>query len=149
MNAPINFQYPIETLFKRIEDGVRYASAGIQPYKEAHYVNIAFMLILKTCAVPKAYREWQRRTPVNQTWGDFRREFARCQHEQRIIFNTASGSGYHTVNVAEHYVQTALPDDGGFVTAMANLGTDASADSETVDILTKTVATLNDQLTAK
>jgi hypothetical protein len=35
MTAPINFQDPIETLFKKIEDGVRYANAGIQPYMEA------------------------------------------------------------------------------------------------------------------
>jgi hypothetical protein len=32
MNAPINFQDPIETLFKQIEDGVRYANAVAQPY---------------------------------------------------------------------------------------------------------------------
>jgi hypothetical protein len=32
MTAPINFQDPIETLFKKIEDGVRYANAGAQPY---------------------------------------------------------------------------------------------------------------------
>jgi hypothetical protein len=29
MTAPINFQDPIETLFKKIEDGVRYANAGM------------------------------------------------------------------------------------------------------------------------
>jgi hypothetical protein len=29
MVAPINFQDPIETLFKQIEDGVRYANAGM------------------------------------------------------------------------------------------------------------------------
>jgi hypothetical protein len=29
MTAPINFQDPIETLFKQIEDGVRYANAGM------------------------------------------------------------------------------------------------------------------------
>jgi hypothetical protein len=35
MTAPINFQDPIETLFKQIEDGVRYTNAGAQPYTEA------------------------------------------------------------------------------------------------------------------
>jgi hypothetical protein len=38
--APINFQDPIEKLFKKIEDGVRYANAGMQPYMEAQYVNM-------------------------------------------------------------------------------------------------------------
>jgi hypothetical protein len=46
MTAPINFQDTIETLFKQIEDGVLYAKAGMQPYMEAQYVNIAFLLIL-------------------------------------------------------------------------------------------------------
>jgi hypothetical protein len=73
MTAPINFQDPIETLFKQIEDGVRYANAGMQPYMEAQYVNIAFLLILNTGDIPDACRDWQRRTPVNQTWADFRR----------------------------------------------------------------------------
>jgi hypothetical protein len=73
MMAPINFHDPIETLFKQIEEGVRYANAGMQPYMEAQYVNIDFLLILNTGATPDACRDWQRRTPVNQTWADFRR----------------------------------------------------------------------------
>jgi hypothetical protein len=58
MIAPINFQDPIETLFKQIEDGVRYANAGMQPYMEAQYVNIAFLIILNTGAIPDACRDW-------------------------------------------------------------------------------------------
>jgi hypothetical protein len=79
MTAPINFKDPIETLFKQIEDGVRYASASAQPYMKAQYVNIAFLIILNTGAIPDACREWQHRTPMNQTWTGFRREFARAQ----------------------------------------------------------------------
>jgi hypothetical protein len=54
MTAPINFQDPMQTLFKKIEDGVHYANAGAQPYMEAQYVNIAFLLILNTSAIPNA-----------------------------------------------------------------------------------------------
>jgi hypothetical protein len=72
MTAPVNFQDPIETFFKQIEDGVQYANAGMQPYMEAQYVKIAFLLMLNTGAIPDACRDWQRRTPVNQTWADFR-----------------------------------------------------------------------------
>jgi hypothetical protein len=67
MTAPINFQDPIETLFKQIEYCVRYANAGMQPHMEAQYVNIAFLLILNPGAIPGACRDWQRRTPVSQT----------------------------------------------------------------------------------
>jgi hypothetical protein len=72
MTAPINFQDPIETLFKQIEDGVRYANTGMQPYMEAQYVSIAFILILNTGGIPDACRDWKRRTPVSQTWAGFR-----------------------------------------------------------------------------
>jgi hypothetical protein len=100
MTAHISFQDPIETLFKKIEDGVCYANAGMKPYMESQYVNVTFLLILNTGAIPDACRYWQRRTPVNQTWADFRREFARAQWEQRIISSTASGAGYHAANFA-------------------------------------------------
>jgi hypothetical protein len=56
MMAPINFQDPIETLFKQSEEGVRYSNAGMQPYMEAQYVNIAFLLILNPGAIPDACR---------------------------------------------------------------------------------------------
>jgi hypothetical protein len=149
MMAPINFQDPIETLFKQIEDCVRYFNAGMQPYMEAKYVNIAFLLILNTGAIPVTFRDWQRRTPVNQKGADFRREFEQSQREQRITSSTAIGAGYHTANVAENYGLNSLPADSGFVTAMANLVTATSADRETVATLTKAIATLIDQLKAK
>jgi hypothetical protein len=144
MMGPINFQDPIETLFKQIEDCVLYANAGMQPYMEAQYVNIAFLLILNTGAIPDACREWQHHTPVNQTWADFRREFLRAHWEQRIISSTASGAGYHTDNVAEHYGHNSLPADSGFVTAMANLATATSAYRESVATFTKTIVTLTE-----
>jgi hypothetical protein len=149
MTAPINFQDPIETIFKQIEDGVLYANAGAQPYMEAQYVNIAFLLILNTGAIPDACRDWQRRTSMNQAWAEFRREFARAQREQRIISSTASGAGYHTANVTEHYEHTQAPADIECVTVMANLATATSADREAVATLTRAIATLTDQLKGK
>jgi hypothetical protein len=86
---------------------------------------------------------------MNQTWAEFRREFARDQREQRIISSTARGAGYHTANVAEHYENTPVPADAEFATAMANLVTATSADRETVATLTRAIATLTDQLKAK
>jgi hypothetical protein len=111
---------------------------------EAQYVNIAFLLILNTSAIPDACRDWQCRTPVNQIWADFRREFARSQREQCIISITAKGTGYHTANVAEHYEPTPLPSKSGFVTSITNLATATSADRETVATLTKAIATFTE-----
>jgi hypothetical protein len=149
MMAPINFQDPIETLFKQIEDDVSYANAGMQPYMEAQYVNIAFLLILNTGVITDACRDWQRRTPVNQTWADFWREFARAQGEKCIISSTASSARSQTANVAEHYVPNSLPADSGFVTAMANLATATYVDREKVATLTKAITNMTYQLKAK
>jgi hypothetical protein len=70
----------------------------MQSYMEPQYANIAFLLILNTGIIPDACRDWKRRPPVNQTWADFQREFARAQREQGIISSTASGAGYNTAN---------------------------------------------------
>jgi hypothetical protein len=149
MTVPINFQDPIETLFKHIEDGVRYNNAGMQPCTEAQHASMAFLLIPNTGEVPDACRYWQRHTPMHHTWADFRREFSRAQREQRIISSTVMRAGYHTENVAEHYVQIQLPAYGGFVTSMANLATTTSAYRAPVATLTKAIATLTDQLAEK
>jgi hypothetical protein len=111
MTAPINLQDPIETLFKQIEDGARYTNASAQPYMEAQYVNITFLLILNTGAIPDDCLDWQHRTPMNQTLAELRRKFARVQREQHIISSTVSGAGYHTANVSEYYEQTQAPAD--------------------------------------
>jgi hypothetical protein len=121
----------------------------MQPYMEAQYVNIAFLLVLNTGAIPDSCRDWQRRTPVNQTWADFRREFAHVQREQHIISSTTRGAGFQTENVAEHYAPTPLCTNSGFVTAMVNLSTATSAYHETVETFTKAIATLTEQLKAK
>jgi hypothetical protein len=149
MTAPINFQDPIEALFNKIEDVVRYANSGMQPYMEEQYVNNAFLLILNTCVIPDACRDWEHRTPVNKTWSYFRCEFVRAQREQRIISRTDSGAGYHTAIVAEYYVQIQIPADGGFITAIDNFSTTTFADPETFVTLNKAIATLTDQLAEK
>jgi hypothetical protein len=63
----------------------------------------------------------QWRKYMNQSWAEFRTEFTRAQHEQRIIINTASGTGYHTFNMDGNYIHGQLPENVMLETAMANL----------------------------
>jgi hypothetical protein len=51
MTTIYDMQDPIETLLTHIDNGVKYGEAGQQPYHEVQYVNIAFLLILNTCAL--------------------------------------------------------------------------------------------------
>jgi hypothetical protein len=158
MTRPYDLQDPIETLFTQIDDGVRYALAGGQPYGEAQYVNIAFLLILATQSLPLACAEWQRRVPNMQSWPLFKAFFTEAHRENRMISQTALRSGYHTANMATelptgtrassniahqynhpHLVPEAPSE---ITTVLANLATATGADRATVAALTKSLAEL-------
>jgi hypothetical protein len=158
MTCSYDLQDPIETLFKQIDDGVRYALVGGQPYGEAQYVNIAFLLILATQSLPLACAEWQRRVPSMQTWPLFKAFFTEAHRENRMISQTALRSGYHTENmvtqipsgqfesfdVSWHYTQpNNMPDANPYMTtALANLVTATGVDRATVAAPTKSLAEL-------
>jgi hypothetical protein len=75
VTGPCDLLDPIETLLNQIDEGFRYALAGGEPYGEAQYVNIAFLLILATQSLLLACAEWQRRVPNMQTWPLFKAFF--------------------------------------------------------------------------
>jgi hypothetical protein len=158
MTRHYDLQGPIDTLLTKIYDGVQYALAGRQPYGEAQYVNIAFLLILATQSLPLACAESQRRVTNMQTWPLFKAFFTEAHCENRMISQTALRSGYHTANivtqipagqfepcdVSRYYTQpndvpVANPDT---TTALSNLSTATGADRTTVAALTKSLAEL-------
>jgi hypothetical protein len=99
ITRPYDLQYPIETLFTQIDDGVRYTLAGGQPFREGRYVNIAFLIIIATQSLPMSCAEWQRRVPNMQTWTLFKDFFTEAHGENRMISQTTLRSGYHTSNI--------------------------------------------------
>jgi hypothetical protein len=159
MTRPYDLQDPIDTLFTQIDDGVRYTIAGGHPYGEAHYVNIAFLLILSTQGPPLACAEWQRRVLNMQTWTLFKAFFTEAHHENRMISQTALRLGYHTANMAtqvpEGQFQTcdvarlyAHPNEVEettpiITTALTNVSTATGAERANVAALTKSLADLN------
>jgi hypothetical protein len=68
-------------------------------YMEAQYVNIDFLVILNTGAIPDAYRDWKRYTPVNQTWADFRRD---------LLHLSGNNSLYQALPVVQDITQQML-----------------------------------------
>jgi hypothetical protein len=160
MTKPYDMQDPIESLFSRIDAGVRYANAGGQPYDEAQYVNIEFLLVLATGVTPLACAEWQRLMPVEQSWTQFKVFFSNAHCEYRLVSETALHPGYHTANmvvktpvgppprfgsIADFYHMVSLANDGpgsNIATAMANLATTTGSGRATVAALTKALAEL-------
>jgi hypothetical protein len=159
MTHPYDLQYPIKTLFVQIDDGVRYDMVGGgQPYGEAHYVNIAFLLILATQGLPMACAESQHRAPNMQTWTLFKAFFTEAHRDNRMIMQTALHSGYHAANmvtqVTEGQFQTCdvarcypQPNDveetiPSMATSLANLAMATGADRATIAALTNSLADL-------
>jgi hypothetical protein len=73
--------------------------AGGQPYGEAQYVKISFLLVLVTQGLPLACSEWKRRVPNMQTWTLFKAFFTETHLDNRMIGQTALHLGYHTANM--------------------------------------------------
>jgi hypothetical protein len=131
---------------------------GGQPYDDAQYVNIAFMLILATQSLPLECDEWQRRVPNIHTWTLFKEFSIEAHHENRMISHTALRSGYHmasmvthvpagqlqTCDVARFYSQPNDVEDTtpSMTTDLANLTTATGADRDTVAALTNSLADL-------
>jgi hypothetical protein len=158
MTHPYDLQDLIETLFTHIDEGVRHVMARGQPYGEAHYVNISFLLILATQDLPLACAELQHIVPTMHTWTLFKTFFTEAHRENRMISQTALRSGYQTANmvtqVTEGQFQTcdvkrfyAQPNymeetTPSMTKALANLAKATGADRATIAAFTKNLADL-------
>jgi hypothetical protein len=148
MTRPYGLQDPIETLFTYIDDGVRYAMAGVQPYGEAQFVNIALLLFLATQGLTLACAEWQRRFPNMQTWTLFKAFFTEAHLENIMISQTVLRLGYHTANMVTQFPEGQFQTcdvarcTPSMTTALANLATASGADKSTIAALTKILADL-------
>jgi hypothetical protein len=131
---------PIEAFIDQIEDSVALADAASAPYTQAQILAIAYNLIFSTGIFPEACREWRRRPRLEQTWTNFKVEFALAHQEFRDSQITAGQAGYQSANNAyEIHQETAL--------AIANLATATASDRSTVASLTSTNSSLSTELT--
>jgi hypothetical protein len=76
LNTPYDPNQPIENLFKEIEDARAFAMAGGQPYGDAIIINVVFTLVFNTGLFPDACRAWQARSIADNTWLQFKIDFA-------------------------------------------------------------------------
>jgi hypothetical protein len=131
---------PIEALIDQVEDAVSLAAAANTPYTAGQIVSIAYTHVFATGMFPEACREWRRRPLQEQTWVNFKTDFAIAHQEYRES-QTTNQAGYHNANAAMELQQdTAM--------AIANLATATAADRSTVTALCATNAQLTTDLTA-
>jgi hypothetical protein len=91
---------PVEHLFSQIEDTMDYADAGQSPYTAAQVLTNAYSLIFKTGMFSESCREWRRRPAAEQTWTNFKTQFAEAHQDLRLVQSTTQGAGYHNANNA-------------------------------------------------
>jgi hypothetical protein len=90
---------PIENLFQHIQDARSFAVVGGQPYVDAMIVNVAFTLVFNTGLFPDACRACQARTIADNTWLQFKIDFAAEHQEFRLTNQTSQQSGFHSSNM--------------------------------------------------
>jgi hypothetical protein len=164
MTRPYDLQDPIETLFTKIDDGVRYALAAAAGRGGGRGAALRGSPVRQHCVLTDPVNP---ESPIDMCWmaapspqyadvASFQSFFTEAHRESRMISQTALHSGYHTANmateipsgpfeashVARQYHQTPVtPTATTEITAvLANLATATDADRATVAALTKSLA---------
>ena len=106
MNQPWDPSNPIENLFKQIEDGNQYASYGNLPFSDSQLVNIGYNIIYDTTALTKACKDWNKLTPPNKTWANFKRHFSEAYSEYEE-FDQESNSNQYAANLERNITEYA------------------------------------------
>ena len=140
MGAAYDVNLPVETLYKRIEEGVQFAAAGNTPFTAEQVVSIAFRIIQKTGMFTDDCKIWKRRPPVQKTWAQFKVDFALAHSELRESQQTNRTGGYANNATEMHDMQQET------ATAIANLANATLADRETMTSMQATISTLTLQL---
>ena len=99
-------------LFEQNEEGVKFAEADKTPIPGGKVVNIAYLLILRTGGMEKAWERWENMQVGLKTWKAFKDHFKQAYRRYHICKKaTAAAHGYgvsanHTQET-EYQVNTA------------------------------------------
>ena len=99
MYSPYDVNFPIETLFDHIEEGVEYAAAGCSDFTNEQVVSMAYMTVLKTGMFPDETKEWRKLVRNLKTWDEFKMRFTEAHTDLQETSETAHTSGFQSNNV--------------------------------------------------
>eukprot|EP00957_Ditylum_brightwellii_P057072 4325321-Ditylum_brightwellii.AAC.1 len=138
----MDISQPIDAYFARIDECIQYASDGKAPYTAKQIITNVLHAVQKTGWFKVGIRAWKAKDPGNQTWENFKEDFAREYDEikegQEV---TTQAAGYTQANNAVQISDT-----------LDNLANAAMADRRTVEDLIKAkkeLAEANKQLTSR
>jgi hypothetical protein len=93
MVTPWSPPVPIETMFKQLEEGQRFAAVALEPIADSHLAYMGYQLVLKTGMFTDGCRDWRMLPDANRTWANFKTHFAR-QDRDRLELATAATTGF-------------------------------------------------------
>ena len=101
MVQPFDFSQPIETLFKRMEDGNRYAIHGQDPFTQQQLMNMTLQVIQQAGAYTLDMREWNQLPAANKNWMFLKTFFINAQRLRNKSGIGAAEAGF--VNNVERF----------------------------------------------
>jgi hypothetical protein len=93
MITPWSPAVPIETMFKQLEEGQRFAAVALEPIADSQLAYMGYQLVLKTGMFTDGCRDWSMMPDANRTWQHFKTHFAR-QDRDRLELATAANTGF-------------------------------------------------------
>eukprot|EP00957_Ditylum_brightwellii_P050970 3865663-Ditylum_brightwellii.AAC.1 len=73
----MDISQPIDAYFARIDDCIQYASDGKTPYTTKQIITTVLHAVQKTGWFKVSIRAWKAKDPGNQTWENFKKDFAK------------------------------------------------------------------------
>jgi hypothetical protein len=108
LDADWNPDDPIETLWGRVTDCLRFATTANVPIAEGHAVDATLDVIERTGVFSDAIRDWRKRPMDEWDLDNLTTDFTTA-NEERIRALTAGTAGYHGANAATDTQQKAPP----------------------------------------
>ena len=151
MKTPWQPTSPITVLFKQIEDGLNFATAGSQPISVEQSINTAYLLIFATGHFSEECKQWNAKPPVQKTWPNFKRHFTKAykdlkaMHKLQASLGTGVQFGANSIIPAAVY-NAATEYHRETTEAIHSLVNATQADRATVAQLSSANATLTSQV---
>jgi prefoldin subunit 5 len=118
-------------------------------FTDHQIVNATYTIIYKMGVYYDDCDDWLDLPAAEQTWANFQTQFTAAHRKAKRKQRTTQLEGYHGANAALQ-IDTALQSENeATIDALTNMATAMSADRATMSQLTKSIAELTAQITAK
>ena len=106
MKAPWSPPTPIETLFKKMNDGKKFAKEGGEVISDTQIVRYTYDIIMATGLFTAACTKWRKKQTTDQTWAKCKLYFSQADRDRAK--NLTAAEGTYTANRVEEIVREQI-----------------------------------------